>query len=235
MQCASEWGRSCIQVVTAVCKALQTCCCSTHGCVERYEGRVMVLSLKNRLKQYQSVEADVSCDARGLLDGRFNALSIDGRHWVTPLKMTAHRLEVEIGTMQVDYGRLLTERKVSMKNIPAGSVRIHLSSKDMGNFLAHPMFQRAAETAVQGQPFHFDRDSVQIAHDSHGGQVHFTGTWAANGQRYRVLMLPGQAGLCGGRPQLQVGAQHICEGGNMTCKVPRLLPRALPTSSVPWP
>jgi hypothetical protein len=30
----------------------------------------MELSLKNRLKQYQLVEADVSCDAMGLLDGR---------------------------------------------------------------------------------------------------------------------------------------------------------------------
>lgn len=55
---------------------------------------VMELSLKNRLKQYQSVEADVACDAMGLLDGRFDALSIEGRHWVTPLNMTAHKLEV---------------------------------------------------------------------------------------------------------------------------------------------
>jgi hypothetical protein len=31
---------------------------------------VMELSLKNRLRQYQLVQADVSCDAMGLLDGR---------------------------------------------------------------------------------------------------------------------------------------------------------------------
>lgn len=71
--------------------------------------------------------------------------------------------QVDIGTMQVDYGRLLTERKVSMKNIPAGSVRIHLSGKDMGNFLAHPMFQRAAETAVQVHMWQLIRGDRMLA------------------------------------------------------------------------
>jgi hypothetical protein len=51
--------------------------------------------------------------------------------------------------MQVDYSRLLMERKISMKNIPSGSVRIRLSGKDMGNFVSHPLFQDAAQTAVQ--------------------------------------------------------------------------------------
>lgn len=58
-------------------------------------------------------------------------------------------MQVDIGFMQVDYGTLLTQRRVAMKNIPTGAVRIHLSSTDMGNFLAHPMFQQAAATAVQ--------------------------------------------------------------------------------------
>jgi len=36
-----------------------------------------------------------------------------------------------------------------MKNIPTGSVQIHLSNKDMGNFVTHPLFQQTASTAVQ--------------------------------------------------------------------------------------
>jgi hypothetical protein len=55
---------------------------------------VMGLALKKRLREYESVDASVSCDARGLMDGRFNSMCIEGRHWHTPLGMTAHKLEV---------------------------------------------------------------------------------------------------------------------------------------------
>lgn len=58
-------------------------------------------------------------------------------------------LQVQIGAMQVDLSTLVWERRVSMKNIPSGSVQIHLSSKDMGNFVTHPLFQQTASTAVQ--------------------------------------------------------------------------------------
>ncbi|WIA35711.1 hypothetical protein OEZ86_004113 [Tetradesmus obliquus] len=173
---------------------------------------VMELSLKNRLAQYRIVQADVACDAMGLLDGRFDALSIEGRHWVTPLNMTAHRLEVDIGTMQVDTSALLWQQKVRMSNVPAGRVRIHLSGKDMGNFVCHPLFRAAAATAVHGQSFLFDKDSVVINHSSNS--VHFSGTWGANGERYRLVMLPGKVGPGGVRGQLQVGAQHICSSSS---------------------
>lgn len=54
----------------------------------------MALALKKRLQEYESVDTAVSCDAMGLLDGRFNSMCIEGRHWHTPLNMTAHKLEV---------------------------------------------------------------------------------------------------------------------------------------------
>jgi hypothetical protein len=56
--------------------------------------------------------------------------------------------QVDIGVMQVDYSSLVWQQKVRMKNVPAGRVRIHLSGKDMGNFVSHPLFQAAAATAV---------------------------------------------------------------------------------------
>lgn len=202
---------------------------------------VMGLALKKRLREYESVNTSVSCDMRGLLDGRFNSMCIEGRHWHTPLGMTAHKLEVgllvitrvvgsaaqgrcphvaavvnvvryrdgfvnhrcstskslqirstsqctqssplhstsesggsnhaahtcrpvrpglcccvclpasqvQIGAMQVDLGTLVWERRVAMHNVPLGAVQIHLSGKDMGNFVSHPLFQQAASTAVQ--------------------------------------------------------------------------------------
>jgi hypothetical protein len=58
-------------------------------------------------------------------------------------------VQVQIGAMQVDLGTLVWERRVAMTNVPTGSVQIHLSGKDMGNFVSHPLFQQAASTAVQ--------------------------------------------------------------------------------------
>jgi hypothetical protein len=57
--------------------------------------------------------------------------------------------QVQIGAMQVDLGTLVWERRVAMQNVPLGAVQIHLSGKDMGNFVSHPLFQQAASTAVQ--------------------------------------------------------------------------------------
>jgi hypothetical protein len=57
-------------------------------------------------------------------------------------------LQVDIGTMQVDYSALVWQQKVRMNNVPTGRVRIHLSGNDMGNFVSHPLFQAAAATAV---------------------------------------------------------------------------------------
>lgn len=51
--------------------------------------------------------------------------------------------------MQVDLGTLVWERRVAMHNVPLGTVQIHLSGKDMGNFVSHPLFKQAADTAVQ--------------------------------------------------------------------------------------
>jgi hypothetical protein len=71
---------------------------------------------------------------------------------------------------------------------------------------------------LQGHPFHFDRDSITINHNSNC--VQFTGTWGANGERYRIVMLPGKVGPGGVRGQLQVGAQHICSssGGSSSAQ-----------------
>jgi hypothetical protein len=58
-------------------------------------------------------------------------------------------VQVQIGAMQVDLGTLVWERRVAMRNVPLGGVQIHLSGKDMGNFVSHPLFKQAADTAVQ--------------------------------------------------------------------------------------
>jgi hypothetical protein len=79
---------------------------------------------------------------------------------------------------------------------------------------------------LQGHAFAFDPDSVSIVHHpSGGGEVRFEGVWAADGERYRVLMQPGghrhhaaaataTTGDGAAAPKkLRVGAQHVPRGG----------------------
>lgn len=58
-------------------------------------------------------------------------------------------MQVDIGSLQVDYSSLVWERKVALKNMPRGHTRIVLSGKDLGNFVTHPIFKQVAATAVQ--------------------------------------------------------------------------------------
>ncbi len=54
----------------------------------------IVLALKSRLQRWQVIDAQVACDAWGLMQGRFSSMSILGKHWLTPLRLTARALEV---------------------------------------------------------------------------------------------------------------------------------------------
>ncbi|KIZ06995.1 hypothetical protein MNEG_0958 [Monoraphidium neglectum] len=163
----------------------------------------------------------------GVLEGRFRSMGIIGEGWRTPLGMTARRLEVDISGLHVDYGVLVMQRKVAIKGSPPkGHTTITLNARDLGAFTQHPLFLRAAATAVQGHAFAFDPDSVSIVHHpSGGGEVRFEGVWAADGERYRVLMQPGghrhhaaaataTTGDGAAAPKkLRVGAQHVPRGG----------------------
>jgi hypothetical protein len=57
---------------------------------------------------------------------------------------------VDVRGLHVDYGRLILERKVSLKGPPPrGHTTITLNARDLGAFTQHPLFLRAAAGAVQ--------------------------------------------------------------------------------------
>ncbi|KAI8475697.1 MAG: hypothetical protein J3K34DRAFT_517131 [Monoraphidium minutum] len=182
-------------------------------------------SLQRRLKEHHSIKAEVDCDALGVLEGRFRSMAIIGEGWVTPLGMTARRLEVNIRGLHVDYGALVMQRKVALKGAPPkGHTTITLNARDLAAFTQHPLFQRAA--AAAGHAFAWDPTTVSIVHRAAGaGEVRFEGVWAADGERYCILMQPGSGGpaaptggaAAGGagaaRAKLRVGALHLPRGG----------------------
>lgn len=147
---------------------------------------VIKIAVGTRLHKYKHIGARVSCDSLGVLGGRFGSMQIQGRGWHTPLKMTAEELVVDVGELAVDYGALVWQRKLSLKNQPIGTCSLVLTSTDLGNFMMHPLMAQVSNRAVQGRPFFFDKNTVLV--NSHEGFVEFEGVAAVDSQRYRLHM-----------------------------------------------
>lgn len=147
-------------------------------------------ALRSRLRQHEHVAVAADVTGMGLLGGRFEGLEISGRRWKTPLGLTADRVTVIVGKLDIDYGALAMGQ-VALRNTPSGSARIGLNAHDLGAFLLHPLMAQVSRTAVKGLPFCWDRDHVSIGLGSGanpGGWVKCEGVWMGDGRRYRMLM-----------------------------------------------
>ena len=77
----------------------------------------------------------------------------------SPLRVSAHHrcgntprpcpaLQVEMADMELDYGALVWQQRLALKNMPAGYTRIVLSAEDLGHFMTHPIFMQVAASAI---------------------------------------------------------------------------------------
>ena len=147
-----------------------------------------VLILKTRLARYDEVKVKVDASPFGLIQGKIEGVTIQGTDWASPVALTSRSLYFSLGLTQIDYTALLMERRISLlPPKPQGQARILFSPNDFGNFLRHPLFQAAAQRAVQGGPFNFDGSSVRIEE----GSALFTGTW--RGETYDLCLMPNQS------------------------------------------
>lgn len=58
-------------------------------------------------------------------------------------------LQISLGPAQLDVEAALMRQRIELKSVPKGSAKIVFTARDFGHFLAHPLMQRAAATAVQ--------------------------------------------------------------------------------------
>lgn len=82
--------------------------------------------------------------------------------------------------------------------------------------LVAPHLSHCCTAIIQGHAFVWEKDTVQISHQQRS--VLFTGRWAANGERYNILMRPGGSSSSDKtirRPPLQVGAQLLAADGSV--------------------
>lgn len=57
--------------------------------------------------------------------------------------------QVSLGESQLDVEAIVTRQRILLKSIPRGTAKIVFTARDFGHFLAHPLFKRAATTAVK--------------------------------------------------------------------------------------
>ena len=115
----------------------------------------------------------------------------------------------------MDYGTLITQSAVALRNLPTGSCKFRLSAEDLGRFFSHPMLQPAAAKAVAGKAFRWDCAAVVIGQDAVSGlgYIDLEGESDADGERYKVRMIPvkaeGAAVALGTANGLKVSAKRI--------------------------
>lgn len=145
-----------------------------------------------------------------LLSGEFGGMTIRGTRWATPLQLTAERIEVDVGELLIDYGALVMQQKVLLRNIPSGTCSLVLTAQDLGNFMTHELMKGVAANAIQGETFNFDKDTVRISVDSQGrGFVDLEGVWVKDKQRYKIRMVPTAHNPAGTSMRLHVSAKRM--------------------------
>mmetsp|Transcript_26815 Transcript_26815/g.67453 ORF Transcript_26815/g.67453 Transcript_26815/m.67453 type:complete len:298 (-) Transcript_26815:76-969(-) len=142
------------------------------------------LALRSQLRSFNAIDVKVDASTSGVMQGALTGAVVRGIGWESPLGLSARLLEVKVGTAEVDIARTLQTQNIQLSNVPTGTGRVRFTEADFGNFLRHPLMRSAASTAVEGFPFDFDADTVQLRVQQHGGSLSFAGVWQRDGRRY---------------------------------------------------
>ncbi|KAJ9508642.1 hypothetical protein QJQ45_027925 [Haematococcus lacustris] len=116
---------------------------------------VASLALRSRLRACDSIRFHVNANSLGLLQGRVQAVTMVGTGWQSPAGLSARLLQAQVGPTELDFGAVLVEQRIRLRQPPEGSARCLFTADDFAQFLAHPLLTRAAATAVQGLPVAF--------------------------------------------------------------------------------
>lgn len=57
--------------------------------------------------------------------------------------------QADVSEAVVDYGAVITQQRIVLRNIPVGTARCVFTADDFGAFLVHPLMKAAAAKAVQ--------------------------------------------------------------------------------------
>ena len=152
-------------------------------------------ALRTYLVECGSVDVTVDANAGSLFQGTVREVVIEGNNWRSRKDLTCVSLRMAVGEAALDPGALLTERLIKLKKPSDGNAQVVFSETDFGNFLTHPLVERATkewaeEDGVQDtkKKFRFDKETT-----TKNGCVVFFGQWEDSERKVnklRYIMCP---------------------------------------------
>jgi|TARA_B110000459_G_scaffold197437_1_gene240842 hypothetical protein len=97
------------------------------------------------LKKQTSVTVSVnSDDFEALTRGKVREVQIKGTDWSSKKNLTCKSLDISVGEVEVDYGKIVTTGRIEIKKPGGrGRAKLFMSFEDFRNFLKHPLTNEA--------------------------------------------------------------------------------------------
>ena len=114
---------------------------STAKIIETVASNILKFNLKKQSSVCVSV---VSNDFETLTQGKVRRVQIKGTNWSSRKNLTCESLDIQIGTVGVDYGKIVTAGRIEIRKPGGrGNAKLFMSFEDFANFLKHPLTNEA--------------------------------------------------------------------------------------------
>jgi len=105
--------------------------------------KVAELVLRSRLTKVESVSVAVDSTPLEMLSGLVRGVTVQGKGWCTPLRLSCDALDVRVGRTEIDLQKLLKSQRIFMKTPARGTATMTFTASDWKDFLAHPLTKDA--------------------------------------------------------------------------------------------
>ncbi len=114
---------------------------STAKIIETVASNILKLNLKKQSSVCVSVDSN---DFETLTQGKVRRVQIKGTNWSSRKNLTCESLDIQIGTVGVDYGKIVTAGRIEIRKPGGrGNAKLFMSFEDFANFLKHPLTNEA--------------------------------------------------------------------------------------------
>lgn len=147
--------------------------------------QLAVIALKKRLAAQSGVKVDVTITSPTdlLLGGRVGPVTVRGRSWQSPLRLTCRAIEATVESCELDMSAVVTRRKLVLTKPALGDAMIALDATDFGNFVTHPLLRPPSAFGSSGEVMKFHKENVNVSSD---GIVTFYGEYS--GRRWQLTL-----------------------------------------------
>lgn len=180
------------------------------GVTSELISQLAIVALKIRLEAHDGVQCRVTANTGDMAwRGRVGPVTVQGKGWESPLRLTCRAIEATVQECELDFVRVVRDKKLKLTVPAKGSAMIALNPTDFGNFITHPLLTPPKHTLIDGSPpdrIEFRKGNVDI--DPPSGCVRFDGTF--RGWPLRLTLSRGDGG--GGATSADVRVELVDAG-----------------------